>query len=29
LRIVIDWARYAELFAYDHNEEILSLENPK
>ena len=29
LRIVIDWGRYAELFAYDHNEEILSLENPK
>lgn len=29
LRIVIDWGRYAELFAYDNNEETLSLENPK
>jgi NitT/TauT family transport system ATP-binding protein len=29
LRIVIDWGRYAELFAYNNNEEILSLENPK
>lgn len=29
LRIVIDWGRHAELFAYDNNEEILSLENPK
>jgi len=29
LRTVIAWGRYAELFAYDNNEEILSLENPK
>lgn len=29
LRIVIDWGRHAELFAYDNNEEILNLENPK
>ncbi len=29
LRVVIDWGRYAELFAYDNNEEILNLENPK
>jgi len=29
LRIVIDWGRYAELFAYNNNEETLSLENPK
>jgi len=29
LRIVIDWGRYAEIFAYDNNTETLSLENPK
>jgi NitT/TauT family transport system ATP-binding protein len=29
LKIAIDWGRYAELFAYDHSEEMLSLENPK
>lgn len=28
LRVVIDWARYAELFAYDFNSGELSLENP-
>lgn len=28
LRIVIDWSRYAEIFAYDNNTGILSLENP-
>ncbi len=28
LRTVIDWGRYAELFAYDHNTGTLSLENP-
>jgi len=28
LSIIINWARYAELFAYDHQTEILSLENP-
>lgn len=29
LRVVIDWGRHAELFAYDQNEETLNLENPK
>ena len=29
LSIIINWARYAELFAYDHQMEILSLENPE
>lgn len=29
LAIVIDWGRYAELFAYDYNTGILSLENPQ
>jgi NitT/TauT family transport system ATP-binding protein len=29
LSIVIDWGRYAELFAYDYNTGILSLENPQ
>ena len=29
LKIVIDWGRYAELFAYDYNTGILSLENPQ
>lgn len=28
LRIVIDWGRYAEIFAYDDNTGMLSLENP-
>lgn len=28
LRIIIDWGRYAEIFAYDNNTEMLSLENP-
>jgi NitT/TauT family transport system ATP-binding protein len=28
LRIVIDWGRYAEIFAYDFNTGMLSLENP-
>jgi NitT/TauT family transport system ATP-binding protein len=28
LRTVIDWGRYAEIFAYDFNSGILSLENP-
>lgn len=28
LRTAIDWGRYAELFAYDHNTGTLSLENP-
>lgn len=28
LRVAIDWGRYAEIFAYDDNSEILSLENP-
>lgn len=28
LRTVIDWGRYAELFAYDYNSGLLSLENP-
>ncbi len=29
LTIVIDWGRYAEIFAYDYNTGLLSLENPK
>ncbi|MBX9706177.1 MAG: nitrate/sulfonate/bicarbonate ABC transporter ATP-binding protein [Gammaproteobacteria bacterium] len=29
LKTVIDWGRYAELFAYDYNAGILSLENPE
>ncbi|MBS0350056.1 MAG: nitrate/sulfonate/bicarbonate ABC transporter ATP-binding protein [Proteobacteria bacterium] len=29
LSTVIDWGRYAELFAYDYNTGILSLENPQ
>lgn len=29
LRIVIEWGRYAEIFAYDYNTGQLSLENPK
>lgn len=28
LRVVIDWGRYAEIFAYDSNSGMLSLENP-
>ena len=28
LRTMIDWGRYAELFAYDFNSGVLSLENP-
>lgn len=28
LTAVIDWCRYAEIFAYDYNSGILSLENP-
>ncbi|MGE3919510.1 MAG: AAA-associated domain-containing protein [Gammaproteobacteria bacterium] len=28
LSVVIDWGRYAEVFAYDNNAEMLSLENP-
>jgi NitT/TauT family transport system ATP-binding protein len=27
-RIIVDWSRYAEIFAYDHHTGILSLENP-
>lgn len=27
-RVVIDWGRYAEIFAFDNNTEMLSLENP-
>ena len=28
LETVINWGRYAELFAYDYDSGILSLENP-
>lgn len=28
LKTMIDWARYAEIFAYDYNTGMLSLENP-
>ena len=28
LETVINWARYAELFAYDYDRAVLSLENP-
>lgn len=28
LKVAIDWGRYAELFAYDYNTGMLSLENP-
>jgi len=28
LKVVIDWGRYAEIFAYDFNSSTLSLENP-
>jgi len=27
-RIIVDWGRYAEIFAYDNNSGMLSLENP-
>ena len=29
LKVVIDWGRYAEIFAYDYNSGVLSLENPQ
>ncbi len=29
LKVVIDWGRYAEIFAYDYNTGMLSLENPE
>ncbi|MBA2653633.1 MAG: nitrate/sulfonate/bicarbonate ABC transporter ATP-binding protein [Gammaproteobacteria bacterium] len=29
LKIVIEWGRYAEIFAYDYNTGMLSLENPE
>ncbi len=29
LTVAIDWGRYAEIFAYDYNSGILSLENPE
>ena len=29
LTVVIDWGRYAEIFAYDYNSRMLSLENPE
>ena len=28
LTVIIDWSRYAEIFAYDYNTGMLSLENP-
>lgn len=28
MKIIIDWGRYAEIFAYDYDSGILSLENP-
>ena len=28
-RIIVDWGRYAEIFAYDDRTEQLSLEDPK
>src|SRR3984893_1638397 len=28
LRTIVSWARYAELFAYDEQTELFSLENP-
>ena len=27
LDTIIDWGRYAEIFAYDYDSEVLSLEN--
>jgi len=29
LKVIIDWGRYAELFAYDYDTGLLSLENPQ
>ncbi len=29
LTVVIGWGRYAEIFAYDYNTGMLSLENPE
>ncbi|MEC8461108.1 MAG: nitrate/sulfonate/bicarbonate ABC transporter ATP-binding protein [Pseudomonadota bacterium] len=29
LKVVIEWGRYAELFAYDHNTDTLSFDDPK
>jgi NitT/TauT family transport system ATP-binding protein len=29
LTVIIDWGRYAEIFAYDYDTGMLSLENPK
>ena len=29
LKVAIDWGRYAEIFAYDYNSGLLSLENPE
>lgn len=29
LRVIIDWGRYAEIFAYDYDTGMLSLENPQ
>lgn len=29
LEVVIEWGRYAEIFAYDYNSGLLSLENPE
>jgi NitT/TauT family transport system ATP-binding protein len=29
LKVIIDWGRYAEIFAYDYDSGILSLENPE
>ena len=29
LKVVIGWGRYAELFAYDVNQRMLSLDNPE
>jgi NitT/TauT family transport system ATP-binding protein len=29
LRIIIDWGRYAEIFAYDFDRGTLNLENPQ
>jgi NitT/TauT family transport system ATP-binding protein len=28
LETIVSWARYAELFAYDEQSELFSLENP-
>lgn len=29
LKVIIDWGRYAEIFAYDYDSGLLSLENPQ